>query len=196
MLTAARMYESLRKLAQYRGQRRTLLILGIMELAILLLENTLDFPLSVPYLRRTTGQAYLDMCAFCSDARVYEVLDGLGPSGQALQRLLLVTVDIAIPGVSFLFGTALLGNLLHGRTAGDWRRWLLLAPLLALALDLAENTAIALLLAQYPTRLPMLAAITGLLSGIKFTAYFGVLVAAGALASGGWRRRQAQGGAP
>jgi len=169
------------KLAERLGRRRTLLVLTLLEVAILIIENTGDFPLSVPYLRRTTGQAYLDMCAFSSSAEVYAVLDGLGPRGRALQALLLATVDVLIPGVSFLFGTALLGALVRGRAPHDWRRWLLLIPLAALVLDLAENAAIAGLLVAHPSRLPSLAALEGLLSGLKFSAYAGVLVAALAL---------------
>ncbi len=192
MLTRVTSSERLGRLAERLGRRQTLLPLAVLEVAILATENTADFPLSVPYLRRTTGQEYLDMCAFFPSAKVYEVLDGLGPSGRSLQALLLVTVDIVIPGVSFLFGTALLGALLAKREAYDWRRSLLLIPLLALVLDFAENTAIALLLAFHPTRLPMLATIEGLLSGVKFTAYLAVLVAAFALAVERWSRREPQ----
>src|SRR4051794_24595674 len=125
MLTT-RMTAWLGKLAERLGRRRTLLVLVVLEVAVLVIENTADFPLSVPYLRRTTGHEYLDMCAFCSDASVYAVLDGFGQHGRTLQGLLMVTVDILIPGLSFLFGTALIGALLQGRAQTDRRRMLLL----------------------------------------------------------------------
>jgi hypothetical protein len=169
------------RLADRLGRGWTPLVLGAMEVTVLGTENGLDFPLSVPYLRRLTGHAYLDMCAFCTAGEVREGLVGLGDRGRWLQGLLMPTVDVLIPVLSCLFGLALLGALVRARPAGDPRRWLLALPVLALVLDLGENAAILALLATFPARVPALEMAEGVLSGTKFVAYGSVLVAAAVL---------------
>ena len=161
--------------------RRTALVLGGLELFVLSAVNRLDFPLSVPFLVRVTGQPYLDMCAFCSSSAVLTQLDALGDRGRLLQALLIPTIDVLIPVLSFLFGLSALLTL-----AAPWRshRWvggLLWLPAAALALDLAENASIIALLLRYPLASPEIAGLQGILTGLKFVAYGSVLMAVLAL---------------
>ena len=54
---------------------RRVAVLLVLDLLLLGCENLLDFPLSVPFMRRTTGHPYLDMCAFCSAPQIQAQLD-------------------------------------------------------------------------------------------------------------------------
>ena len=82
------------------GRPRTALILAVLEFAVLGVVNGLDFPLSVPYQHRVTGQGYLDFCNYCSAAVVQSQVEALGVQGRLLQALLLCTIDIVIPTLS------------------------------------------------------------------------------------------------
>lgn len=158
--------------------RRVLLLL-VLEIALLASENVLDYPLSVPSMRRLTGHAYLDLCAFCSASEVRAQLDAFGEAGRRWQLLLMPSIDLAIPLLSFAFGSVALAFLLRGR-AGGWSGAARVLPVAALGLDLAENAAIIALVTGYPRRLEALETVLGLLSGFKFVAYVltvGVIVA-------------------
>jgi len=151
---------------------RILLLLLALEVLLLGSVNGFDFPLSVPFMIRTTGCSYLDMCAFCSATQIYDRLQAFGSAGRHLQLLLLTTVDIAIPVTSGLFGVAALISL-----SRDFRvKWLWFVPIAATVLDLLENTGIASLVLSYPMRLDILAGLTGFISGVKFCAYALTLV--------------------
>lgn len=159
---------------------RRVVALLILELLALGCENLLDFPLSVPYLRRLTGHAYLDLCAFCSAGQIYAHLDAFGAIGRKLQLLLVSTVDIAIPAMSGALGA--LGIALLTRSRREARpelRWLILVPTAAMLLDYTENVLIAILTSRYPAHLERLAATLGLVSGVKTTAYLLTVVILG-----------------
>jgi hypothetical protein len=151
-------------------------VLLVLETLLLGCENLLDFPLSVPFMRRTTGHPYLDMCAFCSAPQIQAQLDDFGDAGRKLQLLLMPTVDVAIPVLSCAFAASALTLLRRERRRG-WLRWLRLLPFAAMALDFAENAGIVALVAAFPRRLDGVAALTGLLSGLKFCAYASSLAA-------------------
>lgn len=155
---------------------RWALALTVFEVLLLATVNALDFPLSVPFMERTTGQTYLDMCAFCSGAEVQAKLDAFGEAGRKLQLLLIPTIDVAIPFLSFAFGSAALTLGLRGR-ASPWVRPIRLLPFAALVLDLAENAGIVALVTAYPAHLDGLAALVGWLSGLKFS-FYGAMVLA------------------
>jgi hypothetical protein len=158
---------------------RRVLVLLVLEVLLLGCENLLDFPLSVPFMRRAAGHPYLDMCAFCSATEVQAQLDDFGETGRRLQLLLMPTIDVAIPALSCAFGAAALTVLLRGRP-GAWARRMRLLPFAALALDLSENAAIVALVTAYPQKLTAVAALMGLLSGLKFAAYLATVTAIGA----------------
>jgi len=151
---------------------RVLVILLVLEVLLLGCVNGLDFPLSVPFMVRTTGHNYLDMCAFCSAPRIYSHLDAFGTEGRRLQLLLLTTIDVAIPVTSCAFGVVALRVL--GRASR--LQWLALAPTLAMVLDFLENAGIAVVVTHYPKHLDSLAGLTGFISGAKFCAYLLTLV--------------------
>lgn len=161
---------------------RLLAVLTVVEILVLACENGLDFPLSVPFMRRTTGHTYLDMCAFCSAGQIDSQLDGFGEVGRRLQLQLMPTVDVAIPVISCAFGSVALAMLLRGRLGARWR-WLRVLPIAALVLDLAENTGIIVLVTAYPLRLDSVAALTGALSGVKFCAYLATVLTIAGLAA-------------
>jgi hypothetical protein len=154
--------------ARWASWRRFWVLL-VLEVVVLGAENVLDFPLSVPFMRRVTGYPYLDMCAFCSPAEIREQLDAFGPTGRSLQLWLMPTVDVVIPLTSWALGTVGLALMVGVRSS--WSRALLLVPIAALALDLSENAAIVGLVLAYPARLDSLARAAGLLTGTKFVAY-------------------------
>jgi hypothetical protein len=156
---------------------RRVLILLVLEVLVLAGENLLMFPLSVPYFRRLTGHTYLDMCAFCSADRIYADLDVFGALGRRLQLLLFATVDVIIPTLSGVFGAVGLALLTRTRRrARPGLRWWVLVPVVAALLDFTENALIALLTTRYPERMPIVAATSGLVTGMKTIAY--VLTAA------------------
>ena len=167
---------------------RRVVVLLVVELLALGCENLLVFPLSVPYIRRLTGHAYLDLCAFCSADQIYMHLDAFGAIGRKLQLLLLSTVDIVIPTVSGSFGA--LGIALLTRSRRESRpelRWLILVPISAAILDFTENGLIAVLTSCYPERMERVATIAGLITGVKTIAY---LATASILAVLALRRRE------
>jgi hypothetical protein len=165
---------------------RRLVVLLVLEVVVLFCENALDFPLSVPFMRRTTGHPYLDMCAFCSAAQINAQLDDFGMVGRRLQLLLMPTIDVVIPVLSCAFGSVALTVLLRAGGRMRWR-WVRLLPLLAMVLDFAENGGIIALVTAYPTRLNATAALTGLLTGLKFCAYLSTVVALAVLAVASFR---------
>jgi hypothetical protein len=174
MSTVARMLYRL-------GRWQTAVALALLEAAVLGIVNGLDFPLSVPFVQRVTGHAYLDMCAFCSSAAVQNEVAGLGDRGRGLQALLLLTIDLLIPTLTCAFGLSALLVLTGKWREGRWKRWLLSLPIAAMALDFAENGAIAALLLEYPQPSPVVAGLEGILSGLKFAAYGAMVVAIVAL---------------
>lgn len=135
------------------------------------------------------------MCAFCSASEVHEQLDAFGETGRRWQLLLMPTIDLAIPLLSFAFGSVALALLARGR-AGDWPRAVRALPVAALGLDLAENAAIIALVTGYPRRLEALATVLGPLSGLKFVAYVstvGAIVVLTLARRGGARARETEG---
>jgi hypothetical protein len=160
---------------------RVFAMLLIAEIALLASENLLDFPLSVPFMRRATGQSYLDMCAFCSAAQIHRRLVDFGPLGRHLQLLLMATVDVAIPVLSFVFGSVGLTVLLRGK-GGRWLGFVRALPLVAMVLDFGENALIVRLVTAFPARLDRLETLTGIVTGLKFCAYLAVAVALSFLA--------------
>lgn len=151
---------------------RNFWILLVAEATLLCSVNLLDFPLSVPSMIRLTGHRYLDMCAFCSAPHIYQELTGFGALGRHYQLLLMVTIDIAIPVTSLMFGIVGLKVLLR---PGEWNA-LLAAPAVAFVLDLLENAGILWVTNDYPVRNDSIATFVGTASGLKFCAYALTLV--------------------
>ena len=157
------------------GRPRTAMASLVVLVSVLGVVNGFDFPLSVPFVVRETGHKYLDMCAFCGSDQVEAELVGLGTRGRLLQAILLASIDIIIPVVSCVAGVAVIAAL-RRRSRDTLSRLLLLLPLLALTLDIAENGLIVALLLGHPTPSHVVAGLEGLASGLKFLAYGTVVV--------------------
>lgn len=147
-------------------------ILLLSLLAVLGTVNLLDFPLSVPYMQRISGQRYLDIQGFYTADRAYELLTGFGPAGRETQFLLLFTIDILIPLLSALAGIAMI-SLLFRDFAVERRivGYLPLIPLFASLCDYLENSGIFALLIAYPERLDAMASLTGMVTLLKGMLY-------------------------
>src|SRR5262249_24927352 len=164
-------------------------LLLVLELVALGAENLLDFPLSVPRFRRVTGLDYLDMCVFCSADQVYAHLDGFGAIGRTMQLLLYSTIDVVIPTLSGLFGALGIAYLTRARRVSRPQLgWLVVIPITAALLDFTENALIAILLSRYPARMEPLATVTGLVTGLKTSAYLLTAVTLAAFGLLGLRR--------
>ncbi len=146
---------------------RSFWTLFALEVLLLGCVNGLVFPLSVPCMVRLTGHKYLDMCAFCSAPRIYGQLASFGELGRHYQLLLLVTIDLAIPVTSLLFGIVGLKVLLRPHRSNV----LFAFPVVAFVLDLLENAAIVRVTLAYPAHADAIAAGLGIVSGLKFCAY-------------------------
>lgn len=74
-------------------------------------------------------------------AEAGELLDRMGSGGRSLYAATQLTLDLAFPLVYGLFGAILVVWLYPH----SWARWVLLVPLLAVALDLSENLITAIM---------------------------------------------------
>ena len=149
------------------GRRAALLF--VLALTALVSINLLDFPGSVPYMRRVSGNAYLDMQGFYTAARAYQLLDAFGPQGRRLQLLLSTTFDVVIPLLAGAFGTVSI-TWSFRRAFGRPTR-LAVVALGAAALDYLENAALIVLVTAYPRHLDLVARTAGVLTALKGAAY-------------------------
>jgi hypothetical protein len=148
--------------------------LFILALVVLGSINILDFPGSVPYMQRVSGNSYLDMQGFYTAARAYQLLDAFGPQGRRLQLLLSTTFDVLIPLVAGAFGAVTISWSFR-RAFGRPSRLAALA-LAAAALDYLENLAIMVLVTAYPRHLDLVAQAAGVLTALKNGAYLATIV--------------------
>jgi len=148
-------------------------VLFLLALSVLFAANTLDFPLSVPYMERISGQDYLDMQRFYTADRAYSLLEAFGPAGRNTQLLLLPTLDLLIPFLSGLGGAVMITFLFRNRRSALRLRW---AALFAALSDYVENIGIFFLVLCYPARIDPLATLTGIVTAVKSFLYFIMLL--------------------
>jgi hypothetical protein len=148
--------------------------LFILTLAALVSVNLLDFPGSVPYMRRVSGQTYLDMQGFYTAARAYELLDAFGPQGRRLQLLLSTTFDAVFPSLVGAFGAVAI-TWSFRRAFGRPSR-LAAVAVAAAALDYLENLAVIVLVTEYPRHLDLVAQAAGVFTALKGVAYLATSV--------------------
>jgi hypothetical protein len=148
--------------------------LFVLALTAMLSVNLLDFPVSVPFMRRVSGNTYLDMQGFYTAARAYQLLDAFGPEGRRLQLLLATTFDALFPTIAGAFGAVAI-TWSFRRAFGAPSRLALLA-LVAAALDYLENLAIIVLVTEYPRHLDFVAQAAGAITFLKGAAYLATAV--------------------
>jgi hypothetical protein len=148
--------------------------LFILALVTLVSINLLDFPGSVPYMQRVSGNTYLDMQGFYTAARAYQLLDAFGPQGRRLQLLLSTTFDVFIPLVVGAFGAVTISWSFRRAFGGPER--LATLALAAAGLDYLENLAIIVVVTAYPRRLHLIAQAAGVLTALKSGAYLATIV--------------------
>jgi hypothetical protein len=169
------------------GRRAALLFL--LTLTALVSINLLDFPGSVPYMRRVSGQTYLDMQGFYTAERAYQLLDAFGPQGRRLQLQLSTTFDAVFPSLVGAFGAVAI-TWSFRRAFGRPSR-LAAVALAAAALDYLENLALIVLVTEYPRQLDFVAQAAGVFTALKGVAYLAttVVLLVGVVAALGRSRR-------
>jgi nucleoside-diphosphate-sugar epimerase len=162
-------------------------LLSVVTAGALLAENLLDFPFSLPGMRRLAGGlSILDMRPWYSGHAAYQLFDALGATGRSTYLHFLWSVDLCMPLLFALFLSVAIKR-------GAFRRlgWV---PLLAAASDYAENVAITVLLLHYPDRLPTVVALSSALTSLKHAGYLSsvFIVIAGFLVQN-WKRINSNG---
>ena len=149
----------------------TLLTLAVCSLGAILAINLLYFPLSVRWMRQyTTDVPLLDMVAWRSVSRTYNILAALGVTGRRNHLCFIWTIDLVLP---VLFGSCLYiairdSAAFAALNAAGRLSWIAVA---AAAMDYLENITNSALLALYPQRISFLASLSGLLTLMKFSLY-------------------------
>ena len=143
--------------------------LALVAIVAMLSINLLDFPVSVPYMRRVSGNTYLDMQGFYTAARAYQLLEAFGPGGRRLQFLLATTFDALFPATAGAFGVVAI-TWSFRRAFGTPSRLALLG-LVAATLDYLENLSIIVVVKAYPRHLDLVAQAAGVFTVLKGAAY-------------------------
>jgi NAD dependent epimerase/dehydratase family enzyme len=148
-------------------------VLFVLAFSALIIENSFNFPLSVPWMKHLAqGAPILDTRPGYSAAGAYALFDVLGDAGRSAYLKLLWTIDLVLP---MLFGLFL--SVAIQRGAFRRLKWI---PLAGTGLDYAENIAITILLTEYPTHHPGLVRIASALTLLKLAGYgSGMLLAVG-----------------
>jgi NAD dependent epimerase/dehydratase family enzyme len=148
-------------------------VLLILAMSALIIENSFNFPLSVPWMKHLAqGAPILDMRPGYSEVEAYGLFDVLGDSGRSAYLKLLWTIDLVLPMLFGLFLSAAI-------QLGAFRR-LKWVPFAGAGLDYAENVAITVLLTGYPSHHPGVVRMASVLTLLKLVAYAsGILLAVG-----------------
>lgn len=131
-----------------------------------------SFPGSVPDFQRASGGGtLLDMTPEFSEDALYARLTGYGAAGRENYAFRNVTVDVLLPLALLPFLFLWMRRALDRLSLGAAPRALLLfIPVLYVVFDLAENGSILALLANFPVRMHLTAALLPYLTIIKRTA--------------------------
>lgn len=144
-------------------------------------------PFGLPALAEITGGAgILDMAFTYTPVQAYAMLAALGDAGRAFYLTRIVPLDLVFPLAYTLFYAVTISWLLSRWLPAEspWMR-LNLVPLVAGVADYCENIGVIAMLLAYPAELYEVAAITAVISPIKFTFIAAsMLLILGALA--GW----------
>ncbi|MGZ3694343.1 MAG: NAD-dependent epimerase/dehydratase family protein [Bdellovibrionota bacterium] len=127
-------------------------------------ENLATFKLSVPYMLKVAGGLpILDMRLWYTPQDVYRLFEVMDAPGRTAYLQLFATVDIIIPALLGLF-------LWSAVSRGAFRKWRGIA-LVGSGFDFLENTAILVLLINYPAHLDVVAWIAACFTLLKHVSY-------------------------
>ena len=151
----------------------TFAVFGMAALALVFTVNAADYAWTLPGFKHIThGVGILDMEWHYDANAAYRMLTAQGEAGRARYLQMLWTVDVALPMlVSLWLAITLALALRRLGTSGRGRARLMLIPLAAGLSDYVENSAISILLAQYPERFDILANVAGYATALKHTLY-------------------------
>lgn len=131
--------------------------------------NTVNFPLSVPYLKSLAGGLpILDTRFFYSPSDAYRLFDAFGLIGRQAYLREIWSLDLLVPMLFSFFLWALLAR-------GAFRKFRFLA-FLAGGMDYLENILITVLLIQYPAHRDSLVWLAAYVTLTKLVLYYGYLV--------------------
>ena len=124
-------------------------------------------------LKITNGYNILDLERGYSLSKAYTMLELLGAEGRKFYLCPMMIEDIFFPMSNMLLFGGWISLLLKHLTKDNSNlRYVLIFPILYLVCDWGENIGIAIMLFNYPTRLPIVCSISSTFTIIKFSAVF------------------------
>ena len=152
---------------------RSFVVLGVLAVALVLTVNFADLPWTLPgFQRLTQGAGIPDMQRHYDADGAYRILAAQGETGRAYYLRSLWTLDVALPVLAALWlAIAIVLALRHASTGWRGLAFLELLPLAAGISDLLENSAISVLLVNYPERFDAVANAAGYVTSLKHGLY-------------------------
>lgn len=149
--------------------RKSLALSFVAALAIFIAVHFLYFRGSVPeFVETSRGGVLLDMKPEFSEDGVYERIAAYGKPGRASYVFRLFTTDVLLPLGLLPFLLLFTFRALNQTSLGNAARGLLLSmPIAYVVFDLAENASLAAILAAFPDRLHVTAAVLPYLTAVK-----------------------------
>ena len=149
--------------------RALLAFASLLAVIVVFAVHSLDFPGSVPdFVRSSAGGVLLDVKPSFSEEAIYRRLTDYGERGRSSYAFRNRTVDVLLPlavfPALFLLMVHAAGRFSFGRGT---RALLYSLPFVFVIFDFAENGVVLALLAYFPDRAPLLAAILPYLTVVK-----------------------------
>lgn len=170
---------------------KTVALLLSLTFFLMFLINSADLPNSVPGIKDAAkGGGLPDMLPFYTSEKAYDALEGLGSEGRKAYLGFLTTFDMVFPLVYSLALSATLALILRAVfPASAGLRKLILVPLAAGLFDYLENSAIIMMLLNYPSHLKTVASAAGYFTLGKWSLTgFSILLIFLGLLRWGWLR--------
>ena len=141
--------------------RKAFVIAGLWAVLVVVAVHFIQFPGSVPdFNRASDGGILLDASPAFTPDGIYDRLTGYGEAGRRNYSFRNVTIDVLLPLSVLPFLVLLIRRALARYALGPVLRGLLLSvPVAYVVFDLLENASVLALLANYPERMNVLAAI-------------------------------------
>ncbi|MCB2209975.1 hypothetical protein KQH62_03670 [bacterium] len=155
------------KIVRYFGQRKVVILLGVLLVLNLLLFSLSAFPGSQPQILATAPTRQIpDMMGIYSPQAVYDFLTDIGPEGRAAYQLMHFSSDLVFPLIYGMLLFALISRRLLQRDRAPYQIALLafVGPLF----DLAENFSMVAITNSFPTAMPGLTRLAQVFTLLKF----------------------------